>query len=438
MSIYSAFYASLSGLSSNANALGVIGNNLANLNTVGFKSSTASFQDLFNAAIANQGTQGNGDPMQVGLGASLGSVAEDFSQGSFQQTGSVTDMALQGNGFFTVANKAGSALYTRDGNFTIDKSGYLVDSSGDHVQGWNATNGTISTNGLPGAIQVNLAGTSGGAPTANMEVIANLDSTSAAAFTSTVQIYDSLGATHSVNITFPPAAATVGPPPMSNWSIAAAVTDGGTVTAGLPASVSFDQSGNFAGWTDSAAAFHSVSTPATYTNPSLTISGWSNGAAPNATTWLLTSPAGTGAALTKYLSSYASTSTTSATSQDGFGAGTVSSLTVDQNGTIIGNFTNGQTIPMAQVAISTFLNEGGLSKQGGNNWIATVSSGSAAVGAANTGGRGSILGSNLELSNVDVATELTAMIINQNGYQANSRVVTTANNLLQEVLNLIH
>ena len=130
MGLYSSFYASLSGLSTNASALSVIGNNLANLNTAGFKGSSAQFQDLFNAAIANQGTQGNGDPMQVGLGATLGGVAADFSPGSFQQTGSVTDMAMQGNGFFTLENSSGGGLYTRDGNFTIDKTGYLVDASG--------------------------------------------------------------------------------------------------------------------------------------------------------------------------------------------------------------------------------------------------------------------------------------------------------------------
>jgi len=431
MGLYSSFYASLSGLSTNASALSVIGNNLANLNTAGFKGSSAQFQDLFNAAIANQGTQGNGDPMQVGLGATLGSVAADYSQGSFQQTGSVTDMAMQGNGFFTLQSPSGGGLYTRDGNFTIDKSGFLVDARGDKVMGWNATAGVVNPGGLPTAIQLNMAGTSGGAATANLEIIANLDSTATVGstpFTSTTQVYDSLGATHSVTFTFTPTATT------GTWNVAAAASDGGTI-AGMPDSVQFNASGVLTSYTTGGVV--TTPTAAAPANPVLTISGWSNGALPTTTNWLLSTPTTNGGSLTKFLTSYASASTTSATSQDGYGAGTVNSLTVDQNGVIIGNYTNGQTIPMGQVAISTFLNQNGLSKQGGNNWIATVASGSAAVGAANAGGRGSVLGSNLELSNVDVATELTRMIVNQNGYQANSRVVTTANTLLQAVLNLV-
>ena len=139
MGLYSSFYASLSGLSTNSAALSVIGNKLANLNTDGFKGSNANFQDLFNAAIASNGTQGNGDPMQVGLGATLGAVSEDFSQGSFQSTGSVTDMALQGNGFFTVENSTGSQLYTRNGNFSINGAGDVC--TGRRKVGWRGFDG---------------------------------------------------------------------------------------------------------------------------------------------------------------------------------------------------------------------------------------------------------------------------------------------------------
>ncbi|BDU77493.1 flagellar hook protein FlgE [Mesoterricola sediminis] len=434
MGLYSSFYASLSGLSTNASALSVIGNNLANLNTAGFKGASSEFQDLFAAAIANQGTQGNGNPMQVGLGASLGSVATNFSQGSFQQTGNVTDMAMQGNGFFTLQNKQGSAVYTRNGNFTIDKSGFLVDSQGNKVMGWNATNGVVNPGGLPTPIQLNMAGTSGGVATRNVEIIANLNSAAAttSVFTSTVQIYDSLGATHSVTLSFQPTG-TAG-----QWAVTGPATVDGAAVAGIPAYLQFDNTGALTGYIPAGGL--ATDTPTTITgnnNPSISFTGFANGAADASVKWELATPNTTGSGFTAYFTSYASASTTSATSQDGYGAGTVDSLTVDQNGVIIGNYTNGQTIPMGQVAVSTFLNENGLSKVGGNNWIATVASGTAAVGAANQGGRGGVLGSNLELSNVDVATELTRMIVNQNGYQANSRVVTTANTLLQEVLNLV-
>ena len=443
MGLYSSFYSSLSGLSSNASALSVIGNNLANLNTDGFKSSSADFADLFNAAIANQGSQGNGDPMQVGMGSSLGSVATDFSQGSFQQTGSVTDMAMQGNGFFTVQSSAGNDLYTRNGNFTINKSGGLVDGSGNSVMGWNATAGVINPGGLPVPIQLNMASTTGGVATTTFQVDANLDSAggSSSALTSTVQVYDSLGATHSLAITMTPTT-TAGV-----WDVAMSASDGGTVDPStVPTSVTFSSSGNLTGYTTSAttgatnpvaSAFVPVSPASSYTNPTFSISGWSNGAKTLTPTWNLATTSTSSSTATPNITSFASSSSTSATSQDGYGAGTVNSLTVDQNGVIIGNYSNGQTISMAQVAVSTFLNENGLSKVGGNDWAATVSSGAAAVGAATQGGRGSVLGSNLELSNVDVATELTQMIINQNGYQANSRVVTTTNTLLQAVLNLV-
>jgi flagellar hook protein FlgE len=140
---------------------------------------------------------------------------------------------------------------------------------------------------------------------------------------------------------------------------------------------------------------------------------------------------------TSSLTSYAQTSGTTSTTQNGYSAGTVSGMSVDQNGNIVGTFTNGQTMPLAQVAISTFSNENGLSQQGSNSWSTTLSSGTANVGAANSGGRGTILGSNLESSNVDVATEFTKLIINQNGYQANSRVITTADTLLQTVISMI-
>lgn len=435
MGLYSSFYASLSGLSTTASALNVIGNNLANLNTVGFKGSSANFQDLFSAAIANRGTQGNGDPMQVGLGASLSSVAADYAQGSFKQTGSVTDMALQGNGFFTLQDANGSALYTRNGSFTITKDGHLVDSAGNDVMGWNATAGVVNPGGLPTPIILNMAGTSGGAATKNIEIIANLNSAATPTtptFTSTVQVYDSLGATHSITLGFT-ATATNG-----LWAVSGPATVDGATVSGIPAYIVFDSTGALTGYIPSGGA--ATDPPTTLTganNPVIGLSGYSSGAANGLVSWVLASTNPTSSTPTTYLTSFASASTTSATSQDGYGAGTVNSLTVDQDGVIIGNYTNGQTIPMAQVAISTFLNQNGLSKVGNNDWISTVASGSAAVGAANQGGRGSVLGSNLELSNVDVASQLTAMIINQNSYQANSRVLTTDNNLLQAVLNLV-
>lgn len=431
MSLYSAFYASLSGLSSNANALGVIGNNLANLNTIGYKASTVNFQDLYSSALNGSSIQGNGNPMQIGLGASLASVSQDFSQGSPQATGTVTNMALQGDGFFTLQTIDGGAGYTRSGNFSPDKNGYLVDPSGNYVLGWNMVNGTVNPTGTPSRIFLNPGAVSPPVATNTVSNTTNLDAASAGgtSFTAPIAVYDSLGASHNIEITYtrdpgtpadplavPPTAAI--PPVAGKWLTSVTTDDASATVTGYPASIQFDASGT-------------LTSPAA--NPVLAISGWSNGASSPAMTvaiWSGTPPVSS-------LTSYAQTSGTASTTQNGYSAGSVSGMTVDTNGNIIGTFTNGQTMTLAQVAVSTFSNNNGLVMTGSNVWNTTLSSGTANVGAANTGGRAAVLGSNLETSNVDVATEFTKLIINQNGYQANSRVITTANTLLQTVISLI-
>jgi flagellar hook protein FlgE len=426
MSLYSAFYSSLSGLSSNASALGVIGNNLSNLNTIGFKASSTSFQDLFNTALGGTGTGGNGDPMQIGLGTGLAAVSQDFSQGSPQATGNVTNMALQGDGFFTLQSPSGAALYSRAGQFSINKGGFLVDPNGNSVMGWNAVNGVVNANGTPVPVFLNPGATSPPAPTTTISNTTNLDSASAAGttFTAPIPVFDSLGASHNILITYT-ATATTG-----TWDVSATTDGGATATlAGFPVDavtgkpcVIFNNNGT-------------LKTPAVGTATTITLAGWTDGAANQAVTWNLWT--GAGAAASASLTSYAQSSGTTATSQNGYAAGSVDSMSVDQNGNIIGTFTNGQTMTMAQVAISTFSNQNGLSLQAGNTWSTTLASGAANVGAANTGGRGTTLGSNLESSNVDVATEFTNLIINQNGYQANSRVITTTDTLLQTIISMI-
>lgn len=414
MSIYSAFYASLSGLSSNANALAVVGNNLANLNTVGYKSSDTSFEDLFNTALGGASSQGNGNPIQIGLGSTLGAVSQNFTQGSPQSTGTVTNMSLQGSGFFTLRTSGGTTAYSRAGDFTVDKSGFLVDPSGNHVLGWNAAAGVVSTNGTPVPIFLNPGAVNPPSPTSQISNTTNLDgaATTGTTFTTPVTVVDSTGANHNLLITYTKTANA------GEWSTAV-TTDGGATFTGYPPLVQFDNTG-------------SLTAPAT--NPTLAIATpWSNGATSPAITVNIWS----GNPATSNLTSYAQASSTTSTTQNGYAAGTVASISVDQTGTLVGTFTNGQTAPLAQVAVTTFANVNGLAKAGANTWNMTLASGAPNVGTANTGGRGTVLGSNLESSNVDVATEFTKLIINQNGYQANSRVITTANTLLQTVIGLV-
>lgn len=409
MSLYSSFYASLSGLSANSAMLGVIGNNLSNLNTVGFKGSSSSFQDLFNAALGSNGTSGNGDPMQVGLGTQIGAITQNFGQGSFQSTGTVTDMAVSGEGLFMLRRSDGSQVYSRAGNFTLDNDGYLVNPSGYQVLGWNRTGATLTTNGTVTPIHISAGTVSPPTPTTTMATTTNLDADAEVGdtFSTPVQVYDSLGAEHTLLVTYTKSAT-------ATWSVAYSSDAGTTVTG--PTTVTFDEDGNLTAPT---------------ANGTVTVTGWPNGAANSTLSWDIWD--GTTATLT----GYASSSATSSTTQDGAAAGTISSITVDTDGIITGTFTNGQTIQLAQVALATFANLNGLSKEGNNTWSQTLASGSPNIGAADEGGRGTILGGQLELSNVDTASEFTALIVAQRGYQANSRVVTTADTLLQEVLNMV-
>ncbi len=409
MSLYSSFYSSLSGLSANSAMLGVIGNNLSNLNTVGYKGSSTAFQDLFNAALGSNGTSGNGDPMQVGLGTQIGAIAQNFGQGSFQSTGTVTDMAISGEGLFMLRRSDGSQVYSRAGNFTLDSSGYLVNPSGYQVLGWNRSGTTLTTNGTVVPIRINAGTVSPPIATTTVSTTTNLDADAAVGdtFSTPMQVYDSLGAEHTILVTYTKTAA-------ATWS-ATYSSDAGTTVTG-PATVTFDSAGN-------------LTAPAA--DGTITVTGWPNGAADSTITWDLWD--GTTATLTGYSGS----SATSNTTQDGAAAGTISSITVDTDGIITGTFTNGQTIQLAQVALATFANLNGLSKEGNNTWSQTLASGAPNIGAADEGGRGTILGGQLELSNVDTATEFTALIVAQRGYQANSRVVSTADTLLQEVLNMV-
>jgi flagellar hook protein FlgE len=390
----------------------VIGNDLSNLNTIGFKSSSTTFQDLFNTAMAGAGTQGNGNPMQVGLGTTMSSIMQNFAQGSFQSSGNVTDMAISGQGFFMLQSASGARSYTRAGNFTINQSGYLIDPNGNNVLGWNRVANALSTNGPTVPVMLNMGTTSPPVATANFSTTTNLDANAAVGATSLyvvpVQVYDSLGQPHSIQISYTKTAA-------NTWNYAITTDDAGATVANGTGTLTFNASGQLV-------------TPPTTVTP--TISNWTDGAAAMTPVWDLTS------AGTPLLTQYAAPSATSNTTQDGYASGNIRSLAVDQDGVITGNFTNGQTVQLAQVALSTFSNLNGLSKIGENGWAETLTSGPPNVGPANQGGRGTIRGSQLELSNVDVADEFTKLIINQRGYQANSRIVTTSDQLLQETLNL--
>lgn len=421
MSLYSAFYSGLSGLSTNANALNVIGNNLSNINTVGFKGSSTTFRDIFSTSLGGVSTQGNGNPIQFGLGVQTNSVSQDFSQSSFQSTGNALDMGIQGNGFFTLLTSDGRQVYSRAGNFTRNNGGYLVASDGASVMGWNrdTATGSVNTSATLAPIRIDAGVTASAFATQNIRTGVNLNASALTGVTSVlttpVQVYDSQGNTQTMTVTYTKTGT-------NTWDYAVTGPAGATITGAQTGSLTFSASGTLQDINGAGAAFGA--------NPTLNIA-WGNGSAPSTITFNLANSDGS-----SNITQFSAASATSSSFQDGYGAGSLRDLTVDQNGTISGTFTNGQVIALAQVALSSFNNMNGLVQTGNNHWGQSLASGSPTIGLANQGGRGGILGSNLELSNVDVAGEFTKLILSQRGYQANSRIVTTTDELLQETLNL--
>ncbi len=420
MSLYSAFYSGLSGLSTNASALNVIGNNLSNLNTVGFKGSDMTFRDIFSSAGATA-TQGNGNPIQFGLGVQMNSVNQNFAQSSFQSTGNALDMALQGNGFFTLQTPSGTQVFSRAGNFTRNNLGYLEASDGSSVMGWNRdAAGNVVTTGALVPVQVS-SSTLGAQATTDMQLGVNLNAAAAAGatFQTPMQVYDSLGNAQSLTITYTKGAGNA-------WTYTVTGPAGATITGApaLPGTITFDATGKVS-------SLNGGPTPPVAGDNTILNITWPGGSAASAISFDIINADGT-----QSFTGLSSASTTVSSSQNGFPAGTLRDLTVDSDGMITGTFTNGQILKMAQLAVSSFTNVNGLEQAGNNHWSQTLASGAPTIGLANQGGRGAILGSNLELSNVDVASEFTKLIVSQRGYQANAKIVTTTDELLQETLNL--
>lgn len=412
------FYSALTGLNANALYLSIIGNNLANLNTIGFKANITTFGDLLSQTMTGGVANGAGNPLQIGLGTQLLSTTPLFTQGSLMTTGEATSMAILGNGFFIMEDVNGTISYTRAGNFTLDKDGFLVAPNGSFVQGWTGIDpvtGLVVPNTALSNIQINPGDLNPPKVTDLMSHVTNLSADAAIGdtYSTSVVIYDSMGTSHTVTYTFTKTGALA-------WSWAVAAADATTITGGSGA-LTFDASGN-------------LTAPAAGAEPSITFD-WDDtlfGAADTVVTWDIWDTAGTTANLT----SYGSPSSTSSTSQNGYGAGTVSSFVVRTDGVIEAIYSNGQTAELAQVALANFNNPHGLIKLGENLYGETITSGAPSVGEAGTGGRGAVAGNALELSNVDIAQEFTNIITAQRGYQANSRVITTSDELMQEAINI--
>ncbi|WP_127126464.1 flagellar hook protein FlgE [Georgenia sp. SYP-B2076] len=402
-------FSGISSLRSHQTMLDVTGNNIANVNTTGYKSARTQFQDTLSqvvkAAGAPQNAEGGTNPAQVGLGVQVAAITNDFTAGAAQQTGRALDMMITGDGFFIV-EQGGEQLYTRAGAFTLDALGQLVTSNGALVQGWPAVGGVVNANAPLGNITLPVSTTMAAKATTEAVFSGNLPADALDGTTGTpaapatwldrsIEVYDAAGKATSLNLRFtrtPDAIAGE-----SQWN----VTD--PADAAVPPAV--------------------LSTVVFNTDGTL-----------KAPTAALTYK--TVAVDFSKLTGYADLETIEAASQNGMGAGTLQSFSMNADGTLIGSFSNGFKEPVGQIALGNFANAAGLEKAGGSTFRSTVNSGEAQIGAAGVGGRGSLGSGALEMSNVDLSQEFTNLIIAQRGFQAGSRVITTSDELLQELVNL--
>lgn len=405
------FSIALTGLQADTIALNTIGNNLANLNTTGFKTQSTSFSDMF---YQNIGSSGSGNALQVGVGTRVSGTATDFSQGTLTTTQTSTDMALSGNGFFVVNDGATQEL-TRTGNFQMDSNGNLTTSSGESVMGYGVVNGTVNLNGGLVALQLPVSANKPAQSTQNVSMTTALNANSAVGtqFSSPVTLYDSLGTAQAATVSYTKTSSTT-------WTYSIALPAG--AATGTPANntgtLTFDSSGNLV-------------TPAANV-PGVSFPGMADGAKDLTFNFNLYSA--TGGAL---VSQTAGTSNTSTTTQDGFASGAYQSFTVGADGTISASFSNGQKATVGQVAVATVVNEAGLARAGANDYVTTAASGQTSVGLANVGGRASMQGEALEQSNVDISAEFSDLIVAQRAFEANSKTVTTFDSVTQDAISMI-
>jgi len=409
------FYRAYTGLEVNAKGLEVTGNNLSNINTVGYKRGMADFAQLMSSVAA--GTTGTGAPVQFGLGANVASVGTIFNQGSIQSTGIQTNMALSGPGFFVLGNN-GDQAYTRAGNFTLDASGQLVSgNSGGVVQGYTTLDagGNIDPNGAIGDIVIDLEQTAPARATSMVRFTGNLSASAApgAQYAQSLDLYDSNGVKRTLELVY-----TKETTPGA-WTYSFSL-DGASPPVNGTGTLQFGSAGMLETIDGTLIT--------DYQNQEVTIPGLPNGADDLALTWDLV-----GADGAANLTNYGAESSTSDLYQNGVASGSLEGIAVNPDGTILGQFSNGERLALAQVALARFPNNAGLRQAGGGLFLQTGASGEVQVGAPGDTG---VLAGNLETSNVDIADEFTSLIIHQRGYQSNAKTVTTSDQMLQEVINL--
>ena len=456
-------YAGVSGLQNHQTRMDVIGNNISNVNTTGFKRGRVDFQDMISQQLsgASRPTEevGGVNPKEVGLGMSVAAIDTIFTQGNLQTTGVSTDIAIQGNGFFVMKNGE-QTYYTRAGVFGVDSNGTLVNpANGLRVQGWMAENingeQVVRTSATPTDLVIPVGQKDSPKATQNVHYFCNLNKNTPeitdpndelqvtrGTWQTEFDIYDSYGNAHQLQMNFQK---VVGNP--NQWTVTVNVdpaaaegtetrvgfgtTDGVTNTYTL----NFDNMGTLQSITDSAG---NVSNPdgeiilqASYNVPDSNLDAAGN---PYRQTFNLN--LGTIGSMENTITQSASASSTKANYQDGYKLGYLDNFKIDQSGTITGVYSNGSTRTIGKIAMASFINQGGLEKQGDTMFAESINSGVANVGESGSAGKGKLISGTLEMSNVDLTEQLTDMIVTQRGFEANSKTIQTGDSMLETVLSL--
>ncbi len=427
-----AFSTSISGLNAAANALSVIGNNIANAGTNGFKSARSQFADVYPGTFTGNGAN------PIGAGVRLASVAQQFTQGNLTFTNNSLDMAINGQGFFRLSSN-GTVVYSRAGAFGVDKDGYIANSDGLHLTGYQAEDGTVT--GELGELRLQ-TGDNPPKATTTADMVANLNAAATAKGTgdpdlvmgdevldangdpfdppryeapdaesynhsTSFTIYDSLGTAHTATMYFRKTAD-------NEWTMEMSLDSGEFLTPDAGTSLTFDDTG-------------ALTAPA---GPPLGVLGYT------------AIPVGGGAADLEFgvdlsgLTQFGSAFSVNSLTQNGYTTGRLSAVDIDESGTVFARYTNGQAQALGQVVLTNFANPQGLAPLGNNTWAETSTSGAALTGAPGTASLGVVQAGALEDSNVNLTEQLVDMIVAQRNFQANAQVISTENAIAQSIINI--
>ncbi len=455
-------YSGVSGMQNHQIRMDVIGNNVANVNTTGFKRGRVNFQDLISQQLSGASKPneelGGVNPKEVGLGMMVASIDTIFTQGSLQTTGVNKDIAIQGNGFFVVKNGEKS-FYTRAGNFAIDKDGTLVNSNGLRVQGWMAEEADgfriINTSGQTEDLTIPIGQKIDAQETKIVDYACNLDkrlpvlpenANRAQILESTwsteFKVYDSFGEAHELQIDFTRVPgeqnawrATVAVDPTNAEATATRIGVGTTDGVENAFVVRFDNNGHLKSVTDSAGNV-TAEAGQVMLDVSYNVVGANPDAEGNPTRHTFNVNLGEIGTSRNTITQFSDKSTTKAYRQDGYTMGYLENFRISQDGIITGVYTNGVRQEIGQLAMAGFTNQGGLEKAGENTYVQTNNSGVANISTAGTVGKGKFIGGTLEMSNVDLTDQFVDMIVTQKGFQAGAKTIQTSDTMLETVLNL--